>query len=76
MVSKKPLYQATLKRTATLNDDSLMRYRAEEMSQLLDEVGRISEFDYGFSLKVLDHMELQPNGKLTAVFSAGVRITL
>lgn len=46
------------------------------LSRLLDEVGRISEFDYVFSLKVLDRMELQPNGKLTAVFSAGVRITL
>lgn len=76
VVSKKSLYQATLKRTATLNDDSLMRYRADEMSRLLDEVGRIPEFDFVFSLKVLDHMELQPNGKLTAVFSSGVRITL
>lgn len=76
VVSKKSLYQATLKRTATLNDDSLMRYRADEMSRLLDEVGRIPEFDFVLSLKVLDHMELQPNGKLAAVFSAGVRITL
>ena len=67
---------ATLKRTATLNDDALVRYRADEMSRLLDEVGRIPEFDFVFSLKVLDYMELQPNGKLTAVFSAGVRITL
>lgn len=76
MVSKKPLYQASLKRTVTLNDNALMQYRAEELSRLLDEVGRISEFDYVFSLKVLDHMELQPNGKLTAVFSSGVRISL
>ena len=67
MVSKKPLYQASLKRTVTLNENALVQYRAEELSRLLD---------YVFSLKVLDHMELQPNGKLTAVFSAGVRITL
>lgn len=48
----------------------------EELFQLLDEVGRIPEFDYLLSLKVLDRMELQPNGKLSAVFLAGIRITL
>ena len=76
MVSKKLLYQASLKRTATMNESALVRYRAGELFRLLDEVGRISEFDYVFSLKVLDHMELQPDGKLTAVFSVGIRITL
>jgi len=76
MVSKKQMYHASLKRTAALNEDALIQYRAKELSRLLDEVGRIPEFDFVFSLKVLARMELQPNGKLTAVFLAGVRITL
>ena len=76
MVSKKPMYQASLKQRAVLSEDALVRYRSEELSRLIDEVGRIPEFDYLLSLKVLDRMELQPNGKLSTVFLAGVRITL
>lgn len=58
-----------------LSENALARYRASELFRLLDEVGRIQEFDYLLSLKVLDRMELLPNGKLSAVFLAGVRIT-
>ncbi len=59
-----------------VREDALVRYRAAELSRLLDEVGHISQFDYLLLLKTLDHMELQPKGKLSAVFLAGVRITL
>jgi len=76
MVSKKLMHQASLKQRAATSEDALMRYRAGELSRLLDEVGRIEEFDFLLSLKVLDRMELQPNEKLSAVFLAGVRITL
>lgn len=76
MVSKKQMYQASLKQRANLGENALVRYRASELSRLLDEVGRIAEFDYLLSLKVLDRMELQPNGKLSTVFLAGIRITL
>lgn len=76
MVSKKLMHQASLKQRAVTSEDALVRYRAGELSRLLDEVGRIKEFDFLLSLKVLDRMELQPNGKLSAVFLAGVRITL
>ena len=46
------------------------------MLQLLDETGKLSAFDYYFSLKVLDHIELMPDGKLAVVFLSGVRLTV
>lgn len=76
MVSKKLMHKASLKQRATTSEDALVRYRAGELSRLLDEVGRIDEFNFLLSLKVLDRMELQPNEKLSAGFLAGVRITL
>ena len=76
MVSKKLMHKASLKQRALIAEDPLVRYRAGALFQLLDEIGRIQEFDYLLSLKVLDRMELQPNEKLSAVFLAGIRITL
>jgi len=76
MVSKKQMHQASLKQKAATGENALLRYRATELSKLLNEVGHILEFDYLLSLKVLDRMELQPNGKLSAIFLAKVRITL
>ena len=76
MVSKKLMHKASLKQRAATNEDALVRYRAGELSKLLDEVGHITEFDFLLSLKVLDRVELQPNEKLSAVFLAGVRVTL
>jgi len=69
MVSKKLMHKASFKQRAAAYEDALMRYRARELSRLLDEVGRIVEFDFLLSLKVLDRMELQPNEELSAVFA-------
>ena len=49
---------------------------AKEMLRFLDEVGKLETFDYYFSLKVLDHMELMPDGKLAVVFLSGIRLTI
>ena len=76
MVSKKLQYGAALRRRAENAKDALTRYRAEEMLRLLDEVGKLAAFDYYFSLKALDHMELMPDGKLAVVFLSGVRLTV
>ena len=46
------------------------------MLRLLDEVGKLATFDYYFSLKVLDHMELTPEGKLAVMFLSGIRLTI
>ncbi len=76
LVSKKQRYQATLKRTADTTDDILLRYRATELSRLLDEVGIAKDFDYAFSLFVLDKIEVTTQGKLTVCFLGGVRLTV
>jgi len=61
--------------TSTKSPDILVRYRANEMIRLLSEVGRIGTFDYELSLKVLDHIEVISDGKLTVIFLAGTKIT-
>lgn len=70
------MYEARLKRTVINDESVLTRYHASEMLRLLDEVGKISDFDYLLSIKTLDRMELQPEGKLSAVFLSGIRITI
>lgn len=74
VVSKKLQYGAALRRKAETAGDALIRYRAKEMLRLLDEVGKLAAFNYYFSLKVLDHMELTPDGKLAVVFLSGIRL--
>ena len=76
VVSKRLQYGAALHRRAETAEDTLIRYRAKEMLRLLNEVGKLVTFDYYFSLKVLDHMELMPDGKLAVVFLSGIRLTV
>ena len=42
----------------------------------MDVMGRITEFDYLLSVKVLDRMELMPENKLAVVFLFRIRITI
>ncbi|MEG0897419.1 MAG: recombinase family protein [Ruthenibacterium sp.] len=76
IVSGKGRYQATLQRTAAMTDNVLMRYRAAEMNQLLDSIGKITAFDYLLMLKTLDRVEVTPDEKLTFLFQSGIRITV
>ncbi len=76
MVSKKLRYQASLKRTVDTTGDALLRYRAGELIRLLDEVGKISEFEYHLMLRVMERIEVTPQEKLSVCFLGGVRITL
>ena len=76
IVSKKTLYQASLKRTAAQSEDPLVRYRAEDLGLLLDEVGRLDEFDYYTYIRTVDRMEVSTDGKVAVIFLAGVRISL
>ena len=75
-VRGKPRGEAPPRRRAETAEDALIRYRAKEMLRLLDEVGKLAAFNYYFSLKVLDHMELTPDGKLAVVFLSGIRLTI
>jgi len=76
IVSKKLMYAARLKKTAEMDESELTRYYASVMLRLIDEVGKITEFDYMLSVKVLDRMELMPKNKLAVVFLSGIRITI
>ena len=76
IISKRLQYEPRLKRIAESGENELLCYRASEMFRLLDEKGKLEEFDYPLSLRVLDHMELQPEGKLTVIFLSGIRITI
>ena len=76
IVAKKARYQATLKRTSDVTEDVLIRYRAGEMFRLLDDLGKITEFDYSLMLRTLDRVETTPDEKLTFLFQSGIRITV
>lgn len=76
VLSKMQMYEARLKRVSETDESELTRYHASEMMRLMDVVGKITEFDYLLSMKTLDRVELQPEGKMTVVFLSGIRITI
>ena len=76
MVSKQMRYKATLRTAVDTSGDILTRYRAEEMLTLIDEVGKIAEFDYSLMLKTLDYVLVRTDGKLTFIFQSGIKITV
>ena len=49
---------------------------SNEMLRLLDDLGRITEFDYSLMLRTLDRVETTPDEKLTFLFQSGIRITV
>jgi hypothetical protein len=75
-MSKKQMYTARVKKVSETNESELTRYHASEMLRLMDEVSKITEFNYMLSVKVLDRMELMPENKLAVVFLSGIRITI
>lgn len=76
IVAKKLRYQATLRSTVDNAEDLLVRYRAEEMCLLIDEIGKITEFSYPLMLKTLDRVVVNTNGKLSFIFQSGIKITV
>jgi len=76
IISQKSRYQATLKRTVENTDDVVVRYRAKEMPELMDSVGRIDSFSFPLMLKTLDRAETTVDGKLTFLFQSGIKITV
>ena len=75
-MSKRQMYNARVKKVSETDESELTRYHASEMLRLMDEVGKITEFDYMLSVKVLDRMELMLEGKLAVVFLSGIRISI
>lgn len=76
LVHQRLRYMASLKRVEEQSEDLLLQYRASELRQLLSGGETLCQFDYALSLKLLDHMEVTPEGKLTVLFLAGVRLTV
>ena len=76
IISHKPRYAASFKRIASESEDLLLRYRAKEISHLISEGRRLSEFDYDLSPKTLDHIEVTPDGKLAVIFMTETKITV
>lgn len=68
-------YAASFRKIARDRKDELSMYRAREMGSLLER-GRIREFDYSLTNKVLDHIEVTPVGKLAVIFLTGTRVTV
>ncbi len=76
LVGHRMRYAASYREMARDGKDALVRYRAREMAGLLEERGRLREFDYDLSRKVLDHIEVTADGKLAVIFSTGTRVTV
>lgn len=76
LVSKKLMYQASLRRIAENETNTLTRFRAEQLILIIDNVGKIQTYDYPLALQTLERIEVNPNGKLSVCFLAGIRITI
>ena len=76
LVSYGMRYTTSFREIARDGQDELVRYRARELGSLMQERGRIREFDYELMNKVLDHIEVTTEGKLAVVFLTGTRVTV
>ena len=76
LVGHRMRYVASYREIVRDGKDALVRYRAGEMGRLLEERGRLREFDYDLSRKVLDHVEVTADGKLAVTFLTGTRVTV
>lgn len=76
LVGHRMRYAASFRETARDGKDELVRYRAREMGRLLEEHGRMREFNYSLVNQVLDHIEVSAEGKLAVIFLTGTRVTV
>jgi hypothetical protein len=72
IISNREDYLPVLER-ALKSENLLARYRARELIDLIQTGQTITEFDYDLSLKILDHIEVTSEGKLTVIFLAGIK---
>ena len=76
IIGQRGRYEATLKRAVENTDDVLIRYRAKEMLELFDGVGRLVAFDFSLMRRTVDRVETTADEKLTFIFQSGIRITV
>jgi site-specific DNA recombinase len=56
--------------------DVLHQYRVQQLNQLLEEYGKITETHYELVLKTLDYIEVGVDGAMVVKFLAGIIITV
>ena len=57
-------------------DDLLTAYRIKDLKQQILEYGQLSSIPYALLIRVLDHIEVGTDGKLSVIFLAGVQVDL
>lgn len=53
-----------------------MKYRAEQLTGILENGNTLSAFDYELYNKVIDHFEVTPDARLKVIFLAGIMVTV
>lgn len=69
-------YSASFRELARDGKDALVRYRAGEMTRLMEKRYRLREFGFDLSIKALDHIEVTADGNWTVTFLTGTRVTV
>jgi len=76
LVSHWQRYAASFRELERDGKDALARYRAGEIARLLEERGRIREFEHGLANQVLEHVEVREDGRLAVIFLTGTQVTV
>ena len=76
LVSHGLRYAASFREMTRDGKDELIRYWARELRRLLEEKGRIREFDYSLMNQILDHIEVTDVGRLAVIFRTGTWVTV
>ena len=69
-------YQQDIDLEAKDDESVLEKYRKEQLMLLMQQYGRITEFDYPLMLQTVDHIEIAKDGIATAIFLAGIQVKI
>ena len=76
LVSRLQRLKTSLSHTAETDENALTRFKAKEMIDLLEQVGRINEFDFYLMRRTVDRFVTTVDGKLTVIFLSGIKMTI
>ena len=75
ILRKKQRYLSTLQ-AEQASDDIFTRYHASVLAGLLQVNEKLTEFDTRLFRKTVERIDVQPSGKMTFTFKAGIKITV
>ena len=75
ILRKKQRYLSTLQ-AEQAPDDIFTRYHASVLAGLLQVNEKLTEFDTRLFRKTVERIDVQPSGKMTFTFKAGIKITV